>query len=129
MGQARRHNRDIFWIFFNMRVCCVFSLEPPDRGDSNEYTIYSFQYKKENHPNYLKLQLPDFSQGTQGHVRNSRGNEPSGLKPLKFYCTCCCICLSSDYKFTQNKLLPPETRVVRRQQSVPYGSLPLVVTK
>ena len=29
---------DIFSIFFNMEVCCVFSLESPHRGDCNEYT-------------------------------------------------------------------------------------------
>ena len=28
----------IFSIFFNMKVHCVFSLESPHRGDSNEYT-------------------------------------------------------------------------------------------
>ena len=33
---------DIFSIFFNMKVCCVFSLESPHRGDSNEYTQYTF---------------------------------------------------------------------------------------
>ena len=27
--QIRRHNRAIFSIFFNMKVCCVFSLESP----------------------------------------------------------------------------------------------------
>ena len=27
----------IFSVFFNMKVCYVFSLESPDRGDSNEY--------------------------------------------------------------------------------------------
>ena len=26
---VRRHNRDIFSIFFNMKVCCVFSIESP----------------------------------------------------------------------------------------------------
>ena len=31
-------NKDIFSIFFNMMVYCVFSLESPRRGDSNEYT-------------------------------------------------------------------------------------------
>ena len=29
---------DIFLIFFNMKVSCVFTLESPHRGDSNEYT-------------------------------------------------------------------------------------------
>ena len=32
---------DIFSIFFNMKVCCVFPLESPHRGDSNEYTQYT----------------------------------------------------------------------------------------
>ena len=29
------HNRDIVSIFDNMKVCCVFSLDSPHRGDSN----------------------------------------------------------------------------------------------
>ena len=29
---------DIFSIFFDMKVCCVFSLESPHRGDSKKYT-------------------------------------------------------------------------------------------
>ena len=40
--QVRRHNRDIFSVFFNMKVCCMFSLESPHRGDSNEYTQYTY---------------------------------------------------------------------------------------
>ena len=52
-SHIRRHIRDIFSIFFNMKVYCVFSSESPQRGDSNEYTQYTIsQYKKEN---YLKL--------------------------------------------------------------------------
>ena len=31
----------IFLIFFNMKVFCVFSLESPFRGNSNEYTQYT----------------------------------------------------------------------------------------
>ena len=27
---------DVFLIFFNMKICCVFLLESPHRGDSNE---------------------------------------------------------------------------------------------
>ena len=30
----------IFSNYFNMKVCCVFSLASPHRGDSNEYTQY-----------------------------------------------------------------------------------------
>ena len=45
------HNRDMFLIFFNMKVCCVFSLELPHRGDSNENMQYTiFNTSKENHP-------------------------------------------------------------------------------
>ena len=32
---------DIIFIFFNMKVYWVFSLELPHLGDSNEYTQYS----------------------------------------------------------------------------------------
>ena len=39
--------RLIFSIFFNLKVCCVFSLESPHRGDSNEdKKIYHFHNKK-----------------------------------------------------------------------------------
>ena len=41
------YNRDISSIFFIMKVYCVFSLESPQRGDSNEYTQYTiFNIKK-----------------------------------------------------------------------------------
>ena len=40
---------DIFSIFFNMKVYCVFSLESPHRGDSYEYiqctTVLSMKKK------------------------------------------------------------------------------------
>ena len=40
-------SRDIFSSFSNIRVCCVFSLESPHRGDSNEHTQYTiFMIKK-----------------------------------------------------------------------------------
>ena len=46
---------DIFSIFFNMKVCCVFSLESPHRGDSNEYTQYTiFNIKMKIILNYSK---------------------------------------------------------------------------
>ena len=32
---------NILSICFKMKVCCVFSLGSPDRGDSNEYTQYA----------------------------------------------------------------------------------------
>ena len=64
-------NRNIFSIFFNMKVYCVFSLESPHRGDSNEYTQYtSFVIRKKIIP---KSAAMGFFQGTQERVRNSHG--------------------------------------------------------
>ena len=49
--QVRRHNRDRSSIFFNMKVCSVFSLVLPHRGNSNDYTQHTISnIKKENHP-------------------------------------------------------------------------------
>ena len=40
----------ILFIFFNMKVYCVYSLKWPHRGNSNVYTQYTIFYnKKENH--------------------------------------------------------------------------------
>ena len=39
--QVRRHNRDILSIFYDIKVYCMFSLESPHWGDSNEYTQYT----------------------------------------------------------------------------------------
>ena len=43
-------------IFCNMKVCCVFSLESPHGGDSNEYTQHTIIILKKkitlNHPKY-----------------------------------------------------------------------------
>ena len=51
LRQVRRHNKNIFSMFFNMKACCLFSLESPHRGDSNEYTQYTiFNINTENHP-------------------------------------------------------------------------------
>ena len=37
--------------FFNMKVCCLFSLESTHRDDSNEYTQYTiFNTKKRKSP-------------------------------------------------------------------------------
>ena len=58
---------DIFSVFFNMKVCCLFSLESPRRGDSNEYTQYTiFNMNKKNTINYAK------SAATVSFPRDSR---------------------------------------------------------
>ena len=63
----------IFSIFFNMKVYCVFLLESPHRGDSNEYTQYTiFNIKKKITLNYPKFAAMGFFFGTQKQGRNSR---------------------------------------------------------
>ena len=79
------HNRDIFSISFNVKVCCVFSLESPHRGDSNEYTQYTiFNIKKKVTLNYLKSAFMGFCLGTQERVQNSRGKRASDQCLEKF---------------------------------------------
>ena len=83
---------DIFSIFFNMKVCCVFSLESPHRGDSNEYTQYTiFNIKKINHPKLSKICSYGFLfQGTKNEFETALVNEPSVFEPLKFNRTSFC---------------------------------------
>ena len=79
---------DIFSILFNMKVCCVFSLESPHRGDSNEYTQYTiFNIKKKTTLNYPKYAAMDFcSEGLKNEFKTTMVNEPSVFEPLKLYC-------------------------------------------
>ena len=58
---------DIFFIFFNLKVCCLFSLESPHRGDSNEYTQYTiFNMNKKKYPKSSQIcSYGLFFQGTQ----------------------------------------------------------------
>ena len=61
LGPSPEANSDIFSIFYNMKVCCVFSLESPYRGDSNEYTQYTiFNIKKKITLNYSKSAVMGF---------------------------------------------------------------------
>ena len=48
---------DIFSISFNIKVCCVFSLESPHRGDSNENTKHTIFNRKNplNYPKYAAI--------------------------------------------------------------------------
>ena len=73
---------DIFSIFFNMKVCCLFSLESPHRGDSNEYTQYTiFNIKKENYPKLSQIWSYGFLfQVTQERVRNSHGKRAISVR-------------------------------------------------
>ena len=73
LRQVGRHNRAVFSIFFNMQVCCVFTLESSYRGDSNDDTQYTiFNIKKKIALYYPKSAVTGFFQGTQERVRDSR---------------------------------------------------------
>ena len=61
-----------------MKVFCVYSLESPHRGDSNEYTRYTI-FNVEN-----KITLN--SNGLKNEFETAIVNEPSVFEPLKFYC-------------------------------------------
>ena len=63
-------------IFYNMKVCCVFSVESPHSGDSNEFTQYTvLNIKKKITLNFSKLQPRDYFLGTQERVQNSHGKQ------------------------------------------------------
>ena len=38
---AENNYLGIFFLFYREIVCCVYSLESPNRGDSNEYTQHT----------------------------------------------------------------------------------------
>ena len=69
----------------------MFSLESPDRGDSNENTKYTiFNIKKENHIKLSQIcSYGIFSKGLKNEFETVVVNEPSVFEPLKFYCMFC----------------------------------------
>ena len=79
---------DIFLTFFNIKVCCVFSLELPHRGNSNGYIQYTiFNIKKKIILNYPKSAAMGFcSKGLKNEFETVVVNEPLVFEPLKFYC-------------------------------------------
>ena len=72
--------------FFNIKVCCVFSLESPHQGDSNEYTQYTiFNVKKRKITlNYFKSATGIFPKGLKNEFETAVINEPLVFEPLKF---------------------------------------------
>ena len=63
-----------FFIFFKMKVYCVFSLESPHRGDSNEYTQYTiFNMNKKDTINYPKSAAKGFfSKGLKNEFEHGK---------------------------------------------------------
>ena len=69
------------------KVCYVFSLESPHRGNSNEYTQYTiFIIKKEITQISPNLHLWDFPKRLKNEFETAVVNEPSVFEPLKVYC-------------------------------------------
>ena len=74
-------------MFFSMKVFCVFSLESPQRGDSNEYTQYTISHIKKRKSSKLS-QICSYgicSKGLKNEFETAVVNEPSVFEPLKFY--------------------------------------------
>ena len=72
-------------------VCCVFSLESPHLGDSNEHTQDTiFNIKKENHPKLSQIcSYGIYSRGLKNKFETAVVNEPLVFEPLTFYCIKC----------------------------------------
>ena len=66
----------------------MFSLESPQRGNSNEYTQNTIsQYKKENHPKLSQIcNYWICPKGLKNELETTVVNETSVFEPLKFYC-------------------------------------------
>ena len=87
-----------FSIFFDIMVCCLFSLESPHRGDSNEYTQHTtlITIKKKTtkiYPKYnMSAAIEFFPRDLRKGFEIAVVNELSVFEPLKFYCilTICC---------------------------------------
>ena len=45
-------------IFFMENIRCGYSLESPQKGDSNEYTQHMFLWRKQNYPLIVTKNLP-----------------------------------------------------------------------
>ena len=110
-------NRDIFFIFFIMLVCCVFLLESPHQGNSNEYTQYTvFNIKEKIILNYPKSAAMGLFQGTRKRVFEAAVvDEPSVFEPLKFYY----ICEQQLHYYKTTSNMPMEFRIKGRRPSVP----------
>ena len=74
----------MFSIFFNMKACCVPSLESPYRDDSNEYTHHTVIKIKKKHPKLpntiISAAMGCFCLGTQERVRNNRGKRAISVR-------------------------------------------------
>ena len=71
------------FFFFNMKVYCLFPLESPHRGDSNEFLQYTiFNMKKKITVYCPKSAAMGFFQGAQERVRNSRRKRAISVRAI-----------------------------------------------
>ena len=66
----------------------MFSLKPPHRGDSNEYTQYTLFNIKKKHTGQLLPKIYTcgiFSYGLKNDFETAVVSEPSLSEPVKFY--------------------------------------------
>ena len=69
-------------------VYCLFLLESPHRGDSNDNTQYTIsQYEKENHSKLSQICSYGIFQGTEERVRNSRGKRAISVRATEVLLT------------------------------------------
>ena len=74
---ARSGGIIFFSIFFAMKVCCVFSLELPHLGDSNEYTQHTIINIKKK----IALNYPKYDNVFSNRVIFPRDSRTSSKQP------------------------------------------------
>ena len=107
------HNRDVFLIFFNVKVFCVYLLESPHRGDPNEYTQYTnFNIKQKNHLNYPRsAAMGYYPKGLKNVFETAVVNEPSVFELLKFY-TCFQVIHDPSLFYSNSRYLKVEVQLL-----------------
>ena len=75
-------------IFLSMKISCVFSLESPHRGDSNEYTQNTIfdQEKKKIILIYPESAAVTFPKGFKNNFETAIVDELSVFEPPTVYC-------------------------------------------
>ena len=84
--EANNDNLGFFFYFLhNYCMLCVYSLESPHRGDSNEYTQHTIsRQNKKIFLNICFLELSEEFPRTQKRVRISHGKRAIGVRAIEF---------------------------------------------
>ena len=72
-------------MFYILNVSCVYSLESPHRGNSNEYTQHTVTRKKENLPKLSVYRIWRKPCGLKNLFDSSMVNEPSGVRAIDLF--------------------------------------------